>query len=219
MCIRDSLAAGFTSSLLFYTKYKNLGDGIVQVDYQIYNFGDDVIGHMNVPWGGVRRSNLDHLFVSDSNNNYQEYFGIFGDGQLTHLNQTNGWVAFSPQQNGNGPSLGLILNNDGGLLRLGDAGNTTDRNYSVYSSIRNGFAFGFGQSLRIRNYFIFDGSVNAIQAKVANLNLQAHTFFEFDTDLETDVESTTVFFEKNGSQISVDEVNDAGAMELKLQPY
>ena len=37
----DLESAGFTSSLLYYSKYMVVGDGVLQVDQMMYNFGDD----------------------------------------------------------------------------------------------------------------------------------------------------------------------------------
>jgi hypothetical protein len=42
----------YTSGLLYYTKYSNKGKGIIQVDNMIYNFGQDNIDFLNIPWGG-----------------------------------------------------------------------------------------------------------------------------------------------------------------------
>lgn len=217
--IDQNLSAGFTSSLLYYTKYKNLGDGIIQVDYLIYNFGLDTIGHMNVPWGGIRRSSLDHWFVSDVNNDYQEEDGTFGSGLSFTTNQTNGWVGFSSDQNGMAPSLAVMVNNDAGVLRMGDAGTTSNRDYTVMSVIRNGFDFPFGESIRIRNYFILDETVDAIQSQVAALDIQNETFFGFETKAKSDVASVAYFFSENGSEIFAEDTIDVNALELQLQPY
>ncbi len=217
--VDQNLTAGFTSSLLYYSNFKNLGNGIIQVDYLVYNFGLDTIGHMNVPWGGVRRSNMDHWFVSDIQNGYQEYEGTFGAGTIFNTDETNGWVAFSSDANGDAPSLAIVVNNDAGVLRIGDAGSTSDRDYTVYSAIRNGFDLTFGQSLRIRNYFILGSTVNTIQTKVASLDLQSKTFFDFEAKLKSEVDAASFFFAENGSQILAEETTDANALHLKLQAY
>ena len=58
----DNQNTNFQSNLLYYTKYTNVGQGIIQVDNMIYNFGLDNITFLNVPWGGVRNSVMDFFF-------------------------------------------------------------------------------------------------------------------------------------------------------------
>ena len=46
----DNITAKYTSDILYYTSYTNLGNGIIQVDGMLYNFGKDDITHVNIPW-------------------------------------------------------------------------------------------------------------------------------------------------------------------------
>lgn len=218
--LEDNLSANFTSSILYYTKYKNLGEGIIQVDYMIYNFGNDTITHTNLPWGGVRRSTYDNFFVSNADNSYQHVEGLFSNNTSFQFTETNGWIAFSSNDTGTSPSLGLIVNNDQGVLRTGDAGGTVEnRNYTVYSAIKNGFSIDFGKIFRVRNYFILDSSIPNIQAKIAILNLQDHTYADFDNKTVAEVENTNYFFTESENGIDVVETNSTNGLELQLQPY
>lgn len=120
--VGENLINGFKSSILYYTKFKNIGRGIIQVDYLIYNFGNDNINHLNMPWGGVRHSTFGNFFVSNKNNSYMHRTGDFASTSFTTSN-TNGWVGFSSNSTGNAPSLGLLSDKSTGLIRIGDASN------------------------------------------------------------------------------------------------
>lgn len=218
--IDDNLTAGFKSALLYYTTYTNLGDGVIQVDYLIYNFGSDVISHTNVPWGGVRASTLGNLFVSSTDNTYFQSTGLFSNTAY-QTPTTNGWIAYAADNLGNSPSLGLMINNDAGLLRVGDAGNIANRDYKVFSGIRNGFSLSFGKQIRIRNYFLLDDSVDDIQNKIGNLNLQDHTFFGFEsvTASQVDVSNFSFGYNASGKIEAFETTTTNNTLELKLQAY
>lgn len=216
----DNLSAGFTSSLLYYTKYKNIGNGIIQVDYMMYNFGTDTITNVNIPWGGVRRSTFDNFFISNSNNTFTHKVGLFDAAPFTTAN-TNGWVAFSSNNLGNAPSLGLIISKqNGGVLRVGDAaGDTSTRNYTAYSGVKTQLQLDFGKALRARNYFLLDDSVSNIRDRIASLGLASKTFFGYDTFTASEVPDTYFYFKKVGDVVTKVETTDTTALKLKLLPY
>ena len=47
-------------------------------DQMMYNFGDDNISFINVPWGGVRHSNLGETFISNPDHSYEHVDGLYG---------------------------------------------------------------------------------------------------------------------------------------------
>ena len=86
---------------------------------------------INIPWGGVRRSTFDHWFASNPDHSYYEETGNF-TSYTEPLANTGGWAAFSSDSMGNAPSLALLMDNDEGTLRLGDAGTIANRDYTVF---------------------------------------------------------------------------------------
>lgn len=49
----------WTSSAIYYTRYKDCGHGVLEVTYAVHNFGDsDDFDYNNVPWSGVRTTRL-----------------------------------------------------------------------------------------------------------------------------------------------------------------
>merc|ERR1719428_1232962 len=59
------------SPIMFYTKYRDCGGGIIQYDMAMYNFGLEnpntmVYDYHNTPWTGVRTSTFPDVLHSDS---------------------------------------------------------------------------------------------------------------------------------------------------------
>ncbi|MDW5289687.1 T9SS type A sorting domain-containing protein [Formosa sp. PL04] len=216
----DNLTAGFTSSILYYTKYKNLGNGLIQVDNLLYNFGTDVIHHMNVPWGGIRTSTYGYWYVSDAENNFTLPDQVYNhDDYFAGTETTSGAMVFTNAENGNGSSLGIMVNNDDGTTRIKNVGGTANRNYTLHTAIRNEINLKFGDAIRIRNYFIVDGSVTDIQSQISNLNLQENTFFGFDNKTKKEVDETNYYFDTNGVAITAEETTANNGLNLTLQPH
>ena len=128
----------FRPSTLFSQRYKNLGDGVIQVDFLIYNFHRTRgIDYWNVPWTAVRHSNLPYAFISNDPVNETIYeqlntkIGFVADDPNTSAidesegylpnwvegatrrtsgnnSLSSGWFGFSNAVDGNGPSLAFI---------------------------------------------------------------------------------------------------------------
>lgn len=121
----------FKPSVIVYNKFTNLEDGVIQVDFLIYNYHQTRgIDYWNVPFMGIRNSSLPFAFVSNSTSNPStftvlntkaghpiagdeaSYLPEFKNGATIKTSGNNstssGWFAFSTQANGNGPSLGVV---------------------------------------------------------------------------------------------------------------
>ena len=169
------------AGLLYYTKYTNKGEGIIQVDNMIYNFGQDNINFLNVPWGGVRNSSLDHFFISTPVHEYNLTTGLYGQTPVIQTANTGGWVAWSNEINGNSASLGMAhpttTNTYGNKFRYGDAGNLSNvnnlRDYHVFEMIRQpiGGQLGFGKSMSFRYFYVLGANVDSIKNTILEYNL------------------------------------------------
>jgi hypothetical protein len=119
----------FRPSTLFYQRYKNLGDGVIQVDFLIFNYHRTRgIDYWNVPWAGIRNSSLPYAFISDSATDESQYEALnslpgyvsnssedlpdWSEGTTRRTSGSNsvssGWFAFSKTLGGNGPSLAFV---------------------------------------------------------------------------------------------------------------
>lgn len=224
----DNLTAGFTSSILYYTKYTNIGNGIVQVDCMFYNFGNDVINHINTPWGGVRVSSLEYLFISNPDNTYQKEMKRFGQKRenIHHVSETGGWVAYSADDFGNSSALGLVFNrgslNGQNKMVYGYAGGIkrpNPRDYNVFTIVRRRMKqpISFGKSMSFRYFYVLENSVEAIKNSVIKHELTSKTIEANYTPTKEEVADVYYEVSNNGKNIQVTEA--ATGWKLKARPY
>lgn len=223
----DLLNTGFTSSLLYYSSYTNLGKGVLQVDNMIYNFGNDNISFLNIPWGGVRNSSLDHFFISDQSNNYTNSPGLYGQTPVIQTASTGGWMAWANDSLGNSQSLGMAhpvgTNTNGNVFRYGDAGNlsTNQRDYNVFEMIRFPAPgqLGFGQAMSFRYFYVLGSNVDSVRSSIIQNGLVEAAMDSAYTPLATEVDSVRYRFEQNGSNISASSSNSGAGLMLRTSPY
>lgn len=218
----DNLNSGYTSDIMYYTRFTNLGEGIIQVDFLMYNFGDDTMNFINIPWGGVRRSTYDYWFTSNPDQTYQHTEGIYGSGTvyLEPLSNTGGWAAFSSDSTGVAPTLALLMDNDEGTLRMGDAGTIANRDYTVFEGIKfPGTNLSPGKAIRARNFYILNSNIDAIKDTIINQDLENKTFYGSHNLASNQIDSVYYIFEYQGNELIVNTTNSTNGLKLKLIPY
>ena len=210
------------SHIINLTKYKDLGDGVIEVTLGMYNFGStEVYRYHNMPWGGVRRTALEYNYLSNTDQtSYTQVTGRFGESgagsaRLVNTEDTGGWTTFCSSNSGDyGHSLGFVFGNDAQLantyqknrIRQGYAapeiapqvGETDWRNYMV-SSLNVQHNINQGEGIWKRNYFVFGETRADVENKIANRNLANNTLLE-------DMNITTNSVDTIGYQI----INDNG---------
>ncbi|THF75254.1 S-layer homology domain-containing protein [Cohnella fermenti] len=87
------------SGLLYYTKVRDAGDGVIEVSYVLNNFGTDTIDDISIPWGGVRKSALPDHIIGNVSGGYDRAGGVYT--QLKPASETGGWAAMT--QNADDP--------------------------------------------------------------------------------------------------------------------
>ena len=225
----DLMNINHTSHLLYYTTYTNKGNGVIQVDNMIYNFGYDNINFLNVPWGGVRNSNLDHFFISTPANDYDLTTGIYGQTPVIQTVNTGGWVAWSSDSTGNAPALGMAhpktTNTNNNVFRYGDAGNLSatwnERDYHVLEMIRfpsNG-QLGFGKSMSFRYFYVLGADVASVKNTILNNNLINNSLDTAYIPMQNQVDSIYYTFEHVGNLISAQASYTFGGIPMKTSPY
>ena len=83
----------FYHKVLFYSRYRYLGDGVLEVTNVAFNFGDYEYGYGGIPWGGVRTSVFPELFVSNPDGTYrfiEQYYGE--DKSFRPCKDSDGWL-------------------------------------------------------------------------------------------------------------------------------
>ena len=98
------LATPHQSDLLYFNSYRDCGGGVIEMTSVIHNAAEDLdhgveLTYMNIPWGGVRHSNLRDVFLSKPNGIIELDFppkSFFGDG-IVELRDTGGYTTFAEQ--------------------------------------------------------------------------------------------------------------------------
>jgi hypothetical protein len=151
------------SGLLVYSAYRDCGDGIIEVNQVVHNFGTETLSFLNAPWGGVRKSSLPHTLLSKPDGTWEEVDGRFGwtDIPTRPLTDTGGWIAYAQEpESKKSPSLALVFGigpraaarRGDELIRWGTAGEP-GRDYEVTERISK-VPLGPGRSLSVRWYMV-----------------------------------------------------------------
>lgn len=137
------------SGLLVFNQFIDRGNGIIELNWVLHNFGEDVLDFFNMPWGGVRRSSLPHHFLYHTDGSREELTGTWGEGNTIAISQTGGWASYTASEQPDAPALGMVFGRDNMSVfegrwsesrwRWGTAGNWPDegtpeqdwRNYFV----------------------------------------------------------------------------------------
>lgn len=156
------------SGILVYTKYRDLGAGVIEVTYVIYNFEDEPMTNLG-PWGGVRTSVFPEHVISNPDGSYRFFtpwsYGFDRlDGCRVNFEDTGGWAAVTanadnPYSHAIGVVFGKQLDRKGehyGKPRYdcGDSRHGT-RDYTVQATVIN-IKDKPGTPHMLRMYFVID---------------------------------------------------------------
>jgi len=208
----------YKSEILYTTKYKEIGEGILEVTYIIQNFGEETMVHINAPWGGVRASSLRGKFVGLPDGSIEISNGsTAGEVDTRDIDETGGYVIWSENTTEeSAPSLGMVFGNElkkdelssHGLrnvfFRLGQVGGDANpRDYTLFTVISQ-INIEQGESFFYRTYYI-NGTREFVQGK-SNL-LAPYSDYGF---IETSPEETT------RAMISTTDVGEALSKGISL---
>ncbi|MBP0905409.1 T9SS type A sorting domain-containing protein [Mariniflexile gromovii] len=168
----------YKSEILYTTKYREIGEGVLEVTYFIQNFGDEPMVHINAPWGGVRASSLRGKFVGLPDGSIEISDGNTGTTVDTRdIDETGGYVIWSENTtNSTAASMGIVFGNklktaeltNHGLrnvfFRLGQVGGDTNpRDYTLFTVIAQ-LDIKRGETFYYRTYYI-NGTRDFVQEK------------------------------------------------------
>ncbi|MFQ6133543.1 MAG: hypothetical protein ACE5R4_15980 [Armatimonadota bacterium] len=133
------------SGVLVYAQYRDLGAGVIEVTYVIYNFEKHPMTNLS-PWGGVRTSVFPEHVVANPDGSYRFFtpYRYGAEGCRINFDQTGGWAAVT--QNAADPrsyAIAVVFGTD--LDRQGehyakpryDCGNSRHgtRDYTVQATV------------------------------------------------------------------------------------
>ena len=191
------------SYLLCYTRYRDLGQGVIEVMLGYYNYGPDLLNWFNMPWGGVRRTSTEYAFTSEPGGTTWREPITNRWGSSEDFVETGGWQGYSATSNGATPALGFVFGEDTDPLlpnqlskswfRTGYAGgkptgNETDwRNYLVSTAVRR-YNLPQGNGLWSTHFYVLGDDMqdlsDRIQARgVLGADLAAFDYTEAGTPL------------------------------------
>jgi len=127
----------FPHKILYYSRYRYLGDGVLEVSNVIYNFGDFEYGYNGTPWGGVRHSTYPNIFWSNIDGSYtfNNSHRQFGGGSYLTVDQTDGWLgAAAAKDDPNSQAFGFAHGTRVASVCVGTAGAGGARDYIVMAS-------------------------------------------------------------------------------------
>ena len=99
------VATPYRSDTLYFSNYRDCGDGILELTSVIHNAADNVLDgddlrYLNVPWGGTRESVLRDVFTSNNNGDIEVSFPPkYFDGGQSDINveDTGGFTIFTEE--------------------------------------------------------------------------------------------------------------------------
>lgn len=95
----------FASSVIYFTRYINCGNGVIEVTSMLYNHAkhfvrNHTLDHMNIPWGGVRTSTLPDMLVTkpDDLSSLENLKPLPTFGAVLSLPDTGGYTVFATSE-------------------------------------------------------------------------------------------------------------------------
>lgn len=178
----DCFTDRFRANTLFYLRYKNVGNGIIQVDYVLHNFHKTrETSFFNVPFLGIRNSTFSNFFLSNPDNSFTlTTIPDFSAGTTVRNTLTNGWAGFSTTSDGTGASIGFAFakaTTGYADFRYGSAlgpNNVRDTNILSYRLLKandNYWNLVSGKSTIGRYFIVLGSSMQDVADIIANNNL------------------------------------------------
>lgn len=179
-------ANDWQSHVLYITRVKDLGKGLIEVSQGYYNYGTDLPRFFNCPWGGVRRTSLEYVFNSNPDGTWNPAYipDQWGQNTIYPYSDTAGWCAYSGTSTGTTPSMALIFGQDPNprlplqysrsIFRHGYAGGQGSyqsneagwRNYLVSSCIRR-YNMSQGEGFWSRYYFQLGADMGELESRIS----------------------------------------------------
>lgn len=169
----------FKHEMFIYTRYKYLGDGVLEVTTAAFDADHYTYGRRGIPWGGVRTSTYPYIFVSKPDGSYAFRDQMFAEnGSAFDRSQADGWLGTATSKDDpNAQAFGFVFGRPsnqfkggaklgGGIIDVGTAGEAivkdgdqitvNKRDYTVMDSNLNGDQLP-GQAFCV-NYYLIVGS-------------------------------------------------------------
>jgi len=218
--------------MLNLTKYKDLGDGVIEVTIGHYNFGPDTYGWNPMPFGATRTTSLPYPFWANTDQStYTPVTAYFGDDPnvVKETQTTGGWTVFCSDSAGNDSSMGYVFGLDddlpGGvpysfpsLVRSGYLQYKPDeipeglsdnewRNAIVINTIRR-YDITTRNGIWSRVYFVFGNNRDNVRQKILNRDLTNETSLQIMNNPESESSLIGYKLSLTNSNFNIEKSND-----------
>ncbi len=158
--------------VLFYSRYRDLGNGVLEITFYCYNFGDRIYTFAETPWWAVRPSKYPNMIEGiNGTSTFKINNKPFQSGAIS---SNGGWGAHTvdpktPQSN----TCCLVWGNATQSMAVNfGLVNNAERDMSLIAPSKSSFNMPFGTGIRYRRYAIF-GKLSDVSNKAAALNQYA----------------------------------------------
>lgn len=153
--------------VIWYHKYRDLGEGVLEITFLVYNFGSTTWKWSNMPWFAVKRSTLRDQLQGVSGSEYEKKDFKFGDYEVPSTfwiteDHYSGWMAKT--EDINNPEKSVTIGHVHGkkkytdtekfMARVGIAGPEV-RDFQLFNHVWHNFNLPPGRSAFLRTFFVF----------------------------------------------------------------
>lgn len=169
--VTPSLPTVFRHNVLFYSKYRDMGRGALEITSLMFNFSDYSYGMGGIPWGGCRNSLFPDRVISNPDGTWDDVSQVlFGtDDAYRFWRDSGGWMAaVADMSDSASPAFCFAYGrqDESGFTSFGYAPHP-DRDFTVMASHPPG-TLAPGESYWVR-YYLVTGPFGEVASRCADL--------------------------------------------------
>ena len=160
------------SDTLFYSRYRDLGHGVLELTFYCYNFGQRNYNFAETPWFAVRPSKFPNMIEGISGSStFKTNNRLFGSGAIP---SNGGWGAFTVNPSDkNSLTCALVWGSNTPQMAINfGVVNTGSRDMALISPSKSGLTIPYGTGIRYRRYLVF-GKLENVSNICSKLNAHA----------------------------------------------
>lgn len=161
--------------VLFYSRYRDLGNGILELTFYCYNFGNRNYNFAETPWWAVRPSKFPNMITGiNGTSAFNVNNKTFQSGAIS---SSAGWGAHTEDPNRvNSITCALVWGTTTPTMAINFGFvNKAERDMSLIAPSKSAISMTYGTGIRYRRYAVF-GQLKNVTKICEKLN--QHAFFE-----------------------------------------
>lgn len=161
--------------VLFYSRYRDLGNGVLELTFYCYNFGNRTYNFAETPWWAVRPSKFPNMVEGiNGTSSFKINNKTFGSGAIS---PSGGWGAHTVNPSDpDSITCALVWGSNATSMGVNfGVVNTGERDMALIAPSKSAFSMPYGTGIRYRRYAVF-GKLKNVSDICAKLNNSS--FFE-----------------------------------------